>query len=68
MTPFKGNQSHSMPSRNSAVEGRSGVIEGTCKCLFNQRIDLTWQWWLGSGSLNVLRVRAAIMDGLNVEY
>lgn len=46
----------------------SGVIEGTCKCLVNQRTDLGGQRWLRSGSLNVLRIRAAIIDNLHDRY
>jgi len=46
----------------------SGVIEGNCKCLVNQRTDLGGQRWLKSGSLNVLRIRAAIADNLHDNY
>ena len=46
----------------------SGVIEGSCKCLVNQRTDLGGQRWLKSGSVNVLRIRAAIQDNLHDEY
>jgi hypothetical protein len=46
----------------------SGVIEGSCKCLVNQRTDLGGQRWLKTGSLNVLRIRAAIQDNLHDLY
>lgn len=46
----------------------SGVIEGTCKCLVNQRTDLAGQRWLKSGSLSVLRIRAAVIDKLHDKY
>lgn len=46
----------------------SGVIEGSCKCLVNQRTDLGGQRWLKTGSLNVLRIRAAIQDKLHDKY
>jgi len=46
----------------------SGVIEGTCKSLINQRTDLSGQRWHVSGSLNVLRCRALITDGLHERY
>ena len=46
----------------------SGVIEGTCKNLVNQRTDLGGQRWLRSGSLNVLRIRAAIIDNMHDRY
>lgn len=43
----------------------SGVIEGSCKSLVNQRTDLGGQRWLKNGSVNVLRIRAAIQDHLH---
>lgn len=46
----------------------SGVIEGSCKCLVNQRTDLGGQRWLKTGSVNVLRIRAAIQDNLHDLY
>ncbi len=46
----------------------SGVIEGSCKCLVNQRTDLGGQRWLKTGSINVLRIRAAIQDRLHDKY
>lgn len=46
----------------------SGVIEGSCKCLVNQRTDLGGQRWLKTGSVNVLRIRAATQDKLHDPY
>ncbi len=46
----------------------SGVIEGSCKCLINQRTDLGGQRWLKTGSVNVLRIRAAVQDNLHDLY
>ena len=46
----------------------SGVIEGSCKCLVNQRTDLGGQRWLKTGSVNVLRIRAAVQDNLHDLY
>ncbi len=46
----------------------SGVIEGSCKCLVNQRTDLGGQRWLKTGSVNVLSIRAAIQDNLHDQY
>ena len=43
----------------------SGVIEGTCKCLVNQRCDLAGQRWHPISSQKVLVVRAAVLDGLH---
>lgn len=46
----------------------SGVIEGTCKCLVNQRCDLAGQRWHPESSKNVLAIRAAVMDHLHDAY
>ena len=46
------------------------MTEGTCKCLARQPAHRPRgaERWLKSGSLTVLRVRTAVMDGLNGEY
>ena len=46
----------------------SGVIEGSCKCLVNQRCDLAGQRWHPESSQKVLRIRAAVQDGLHDVY
>ena len=46
----------------------SGVIEGSCKCLVNQRCDLAGQRWHPASSQKVLRIRAAVQDGLHDAY
>ena len=46
----------------------SGVIEGTCKCLVNQRCDLAGQRWHPESSQKVLAIRAAVMDRLHDAY
>lgn len=46
----------------------SGVIEGSCKCLVNQRCDLAGQRWHPESSQKVLRIRAAVQDGLHDAY
>ena len=46
----------------------SGVIEGSCKCLVNQRCDLAGQRWHPSSSQKVLTIRAAVQDGLHDLY
>jgi hypothetical protein len=46
----------------------SGVIEGTCKNLVNQRTDLGGQRWLKKYALNVINIRAAVQDNLHDSY
>jgi len=46
----------------------SGVIEGGCKCLVNQRCDLAGQRWHPASSQKVLRIRAAVQDVLHDAY
>ena len=46
----------------------SGVVEGSCKCLVNQRCDLAGQRWHPESSQKVLRIRAAVLDGLHDAY
>ena len=46
----------------------SGVIEGSCKCLVNQRCDLAGQRWHPGSSQKVLWIRAAVQDGLHDSY
>ena len=46
----------------------SGAIEGACKSLIKQRTDLSGQRWSPDGALDVLWVRALIVDGLHDEY
>lgn len=46
----------------------SGVIEGSCKCLVNQRCDLAGQRWHPASSQRVLTIRAAVQDGLHDRY
>lgn len=46
----------------------SGVIEGSCKCLVNQRCDLAGQRWHPASSQKVLTIRAAVQDGLHDRY
>jgi hypothetical protein len=46
----------------------SGAMEGTCKSLVNQRTDLAGQRWHPSGALNVLRIRALVVDKLHDRY
>lgn len=46
----------------------SGVIEGSCKCLVNQRCDLAGQRWHPESSQKVLWIRAAVQDGLHDTY
>lgn len=45
-----------------------GVVEGSCKCLVNQRCDLAGQRWHPESSQKVLRIRAAVQDGLHDAY
>lgn len=46
----------------------SGVVEGSCKCLVNQRCDLAGQRWHPESSQKVFRIRAAVQDGLHDAY
>lgn len=46
----------------------SGVIEGSCKYLVNQRCDLAGQRWHPQSSQRVLTIRAAVQDGLHDLY
>lgn len=46
----------------------SGDIEGACKSLIKQRTDLSGQCWSPDGALNVLWVRALVIDGLHDRY
>lgn len=46
----------------------SGVVEGSCRSLVNQRADLSGQWWHPEGALNILRLRAMIIDGIYDDY
>lgn len=46
----------------------SGAIEGACKSLIKQRTDLSGQRWSPDGALDVLWVRALIIDGLHDTY
>ena len=46
----------------------SGAIEGACKSLIKQRTDLSGQRWSPDGALDILWVRALIMDGLHDSY
>jgi len=62
---------HRMQYRRFRREGwpiGSGVIEGACKSLIKQRTDLSGQRWSPDGALDVLWVRALILDGLHDEY
>jgi hypothetical protein len=46
----------------------SGVIEGSCKCLVNQRCDLAGQRWHPKSAQKLLAIRAAVLDGLHDRY
>ena len=46
----------------------SGVVEGSCRSLVNQRADLSGQRWHPDGALNVLRIRGMIIDGIHAAY
>ena len=46
----------------------SGVVEGSCRSLVNQRADLSGQRWHPQGALNVLRIRGMIIDGIHEGY
>jgi hypothetical protein len=46
----------------------SGVIEGACKSLIKQRTGLSGQRWSPDGALDILWIRAAIIDGLHDKY
>ena len=46
----------------------SGVVEGACRSLVNQRADLSGQRWHPEGALNVLRIRGMIIDGIHENY
>lgn len=46
----------------------SGVLEGSCRSLVNQRADLSGQRWHPEGALNVLRIRGMIIDGIHAAY
>lgn len=46
----------------------SGVVEGSCRSLVNQRADLSGQRWHPDGALNVLRIRGMIIDGIHAVY
>lgn len=46
----------------------SGVIEGACKSLIKQRTSLSGQRWSPDGALDILWIRALIVDGLYDQY
>lgn len=46
----------------------SGVVEGSCRSLVNQRADLSGQRWHPEGALNVLRIRGMVIDGIHESY
>lgn len=46
----------------------SGMVEGTCRSVINQRADLSGQRWHPEGALNVLRIRGMVMDGIHEQY
>ena len=46
----------------------SGVIEGTCRSLINDRLDVTGARWSLAGAEAVLRLRAIVRSGGSNEY